>query len=698
MSIAANVLGIDCPSTTIINSTVSFPNSLVSFDDNLPKSTLTTATLGTQFITRAIADGRFGQLAAANTWSNVNTFSNQITLTGNILANSLTITPTELGYLDGLVSNIQTQLIGKGNLTGANTWTAINTFSNQITLTGNILANSLTITPTELGYLDGVTSNIQTQLNARASLNGVNTWTEQNTFRKGILPCTALTTTNIQLGGNNQLQYRQATSLNNISIGNNTLRGDSNALGLANNTGSRNIGIGGEVLVNLDTGNDNIFIGYQAGNGVGLSRINSGFQPSRCIAIGTYAQSATNLYATDAIAIGYNSLRNASGPAVGNICIGSNTGNGILYDQYAIIIGSDACPSASGTNSIVCIGYEALKTAVYVNSTVCIGWQSGYKLNAAGSTFVGSQSGYAYIAGNYNTCLGMNAGYSSTSSLSYTICLGYNSFAVNEGECVLGGNTLQDQILLTLPNKHRLSCNILATTATYNLPFRGNENVIINSTVTTINLPTPNASGMNAGAKFNLLKTTSASNITINAPSGQTIGFVNTAGTYTTASTYTFTASTNNISVLCIASTGTTWLVINNNAFTDLISNQSIAGIKTFTGDISLKKYYLSMVNPTTITTAGTTMGTPLYEYNKVNFAGGTINLPLTANVEIGTVLRFRKIGNLASGIQVTPNTGQSIYPRNSVTTQTSATDIMGGGAAYGSVIYIDTNTWAITD
>lgn len=36
-------------------------------------------------------------------------------------------------------------------------------------LTGNISANSLTISPTEVGYLDGVTSNIQTQLSTATS-------------------------------------------------------------------------------------------------------------------------------------------------------------------------------------------------------------------------------------------------------------------------------------------------------------------------------------------------------------------------------------------------------------------------------------------------------------------------------------------------------------------------------------------------
>jgi len=43
-----------------------------------------------------------------------------------------------------------------------------------LTVAGNVSANGATLSPTELGYLDGVTSAIQTQLNAKAG-SGANT-------------------------------------------------------------------------------------------------------------------------------------------------------------------------------------------------------------------------------------------------------------------------------------------------------------------------------------------------------------------------------------------------------------------------------------------------------------------------------------------------------------------------------------------
>jgi hypothetical protein len=521
------------PNLQLLNSNVSFPSSTVSFNSNLPTTTITTGFANNNFITKAYGDsvyhplGSYASLPGNNIYTGTNIFNSNL--------------PTSI-----LTPTLGTQLITKtyGDssyplISGSNAFTGTNTFNSNLP--------SSILTSATLG----------TQFITRAIADGrfgqlatANLWTSQNTFQNGILPCTALTTTNIQLGGNNQLQYRQVTSINNISIGNNTLRGDSNALGLVNNTGSRNIGIGGEVLVNADKAFDCIFIGYGSGGGVQPTRLVS-VNPSRCIAIGTYSQGATNLYATDAISIGYNSLRNASGPAIGNICIGTNSGNGILYDSYALIIGTGACPSATGSNSLVCLGYESLGAAVYVNSTVAIGYRSGYSLNATGSTFCGSQSGGGYITGNYNSCFGMNAGLSSTSTLTFTICLGYNSSASTSNECVFGGSTITDQVFLTLPQKNRLYCNqVIDAVATYNITFRSNENVIVNSSLTTqINLPqATSATAVRLGAIFNIIRTSGAtSNIIISAFGTETIFYSGSA-----SSSVPIDSWVNSISFVCV--------------------------------------------------------------------------------------------------------------------------------------------------
>ena len=87
------------------------------------------------------------------------------------------VTSAELGYLDGVTSNIQTQLNAKQpTVTGAATTIA----SSDLTASRALVSNSSgkvavsAVTSTELGYLDGVTSAVQTQLNSKADLTQLN--------------------------------------------------------------------------------------------------------------------------------------------------------------------------------------------------------------------------------------------------------------------------------------------------------------------------------------------------------------------------------------------------------------------------------------------------------------------------------------------------------------------------------------------
>jgi hypothetical protein len=88
---------------------------------------------------------------------------------------AVNLTQTELSYLSGVTSNIQTQLNNKLSLSGG-------TLSGNLTINDIIFANStakivlntpsLNISQTELSYLSTVSSNIQTQLNNKLSLSG----------------------------------------------------------------------------------------------------------------------------------------------------------------------------------------------------------------------------------------------------------------------------------------------------------------------------------------------------------------------------------------------------------------------------------------------------------------------------------------------------------------------------------------------
>ena len=89
-----------------------------------------------------------------------------------------TVTAAELGYLDGVTSAIQTQLNSKAASNHTHNYAAVNhthTGTQVIGLTANraLISNGSGqvavsgITSTQLGYLSGVTSAIQTQLNSK---------------------------------------------------------------------------------------------------------------------------------------------------------------------------------------------------------------------------------------------------------------------------------------------------------------------------------------------------------------------------------------------------------------------------------------------------------------------------------------------------------------------------------------------------
>jgi len=85
-----------------------------------------------------------------------------LTVAGNVSANGATLSATELSYLDGVTSAIQTQINTKAPSAGP-------------TFTGTVVLPSTTsigtVSDTEIGYLDGVTSAIQTQINTKAPSN-----------------------------------------------------------------------------------------------------------------------------------------------------------------------------------------------------------------------------------------------------------------------------------------------------------------------------------------------------------------------------------------------------------------------------------------------------------------------------------------------------------------------------------------------
>ena len=123
------------------------------------------------------------------------------------------VTSTELGYLDGVTSAVQTQIDSKqATLTGgASTIASSNlTASRALQSNGSGKVEVSDVTTTELGYLDGVSSAIQTQLDAKQASDA------QLTDIAGLTP----TDSNFIVGdGSNFVTESGATARTSLGLG-----------------------------------------------------------------------------------------------------------------------------------------------------------------------------------------------------------------------------------------------------------------------------------------------------------------------------------------------------------------------------------------------------------------------------------------------------------------------------------------------
>jgi len=114
------------------------------------------------------------------------------------------VTSTELGYLDGVSSAIQTQLDAKqATITGSATTidTESLTANRAVISNGSQKIAVSDVTSTELGYLDGVTSAVQTQIDTKAATSYVDNLIAG--LRTRVI-CEAATTANVDLSADLQ--------------------------------------------------------------------------------------------------------------------------------------------------------------------------------------------------------------------------------------------------------------------------------------------------------------------------------------------------------------------------------------------------------------------------------------------------------------------------------------------------------------
>lgn len=138
------------------------------------------------------------------------TASRAIVTDANGFLTASSVTSTELGYVSGVTSPIQTQLNSKqATITGA----ATTITSSNLTASRALIANSSgkvavsSVTDTQLGYLSTTTSNVQTQLNSKLSA------TISSVATGDIIYYNGTNWVNLPRGTNGQALYSTATSI-----------------------------------------------------------------------------------------------------------------------------------------------------------------------------------------------------------------------------------------------------------------------------------------------------------------------------------------------------------------------------------------------------------------------------------------------------------------------------------------------------
>ena len=326
----------------------------------------------------------------------------------------------------------------------------------NLTLTGALNIGNETISSTQLGYLTGLTSNIQTQINnigtgsTSGNLNGLSdALVENNSIYLGSDPNGTTDNANFNVAVGIEALDSITTGDSNVAVGYQALTsnttGISNAASgayslVSNTTGEYNTASGAISLFSNTTGNYNSASGHKSlgANTTGNNNTASG---SGSLTANTTGKSNT--------ASGFFSLfSNTSGCF--NIGLGQSAGKSLATGNYNVMIGYETQPSSSNAENQIVIGKSATGqannsvtlgnadvTAVYMaqdsGATVyCGGLNIGGTeiLIEGNSLYLGSNPVSTTDNANFNLAVGINALDSITTGDS-NIAVGYNTLTNN---------------------------------------------------------------------------------------------------------------------------------------------------------------------------------------------------------------------------------------------------------------------------
>lgn len=491
-----------------------------------------------------------------NDYNNAVVISNGSTTYGNFSPLGYTFTAMDATNQTWIAKSIawDDRMITNNNLTytGANTYSGSNTYSGTSNFTGT--ATAVTQASTDNSTRIATTAYVKNNLLG----NVVNYSSTLTSF----------------YGGPNALNsslYGSGTAFDCVCIGENSMR--------YSTTGYQNLFIGKYAGSQISTGYKNVCLGVGAGQNITTGTENFGLGS---VSLGSCTTGNFN------VGIGISSLQNAN----------TNSQN-IAIGRYCLF----NCRSISGGGDSNCaIGYFGQVQLTNGSSNVSLGAYALYNniVSSFNSAF-GDNAGYGHIgSGGYNCFFGASAGSGSasnsnntyigalttnTGSYSNSTCIGYGSVINASNRIILGRSTEPTYTMggLVIPsgvtstldgtinfNTPPLYTNLstpeqtqtVSGSGAFSLSFGTAKNVmVVNSTITQINLPTPSAS--NIGATFNIIKSGPSAkwNLTIQCGAGETF----TVDGSSVNSSYIMLTHETSITVTAIGSTsGITWNLYNN--------------------------------------------------------------------------------------------------------------------------------------
>ena len=320
------------------------------------------------------------------------------------------VTSTELGYLDGVSSAIQTQLDAKqATITGSATTidTESLTANRAVISNGSQKIAVSDVTSTELGYLDGVSSAIQTQLDAKAATSYVNDAVAG--LRTRII-CRAATTANVDLTADLQ----NGDTLDGI-----TLATGNRVLVKNQSTASQN---GIYTVVSSGTaGRDSQFdaIGELAGQMViiqeGSSNADKFFLCSTDsdATLGSDSISFTQVTPQNVGDVTLTGTQTLTNKTLTSPVINSPTGDflkiGGTNFARSILLGHSTTGTLSSAEDNLGIGDAALNSVTSGDQNICLGSNAGTAITtASANVYIGRNSGSGNATGSSNFGLGVD--------------------------------------------------------------------------------------------------------------------------------------------------------------------------------------------------------------------------------------------------------------------------------------------------